>query len=150
FPVAKNSSCVHLFPRRNESVHMAHRGSVWAYPSQFSCSLLNEVIDSSPLSGIYCRATAANTSKVCSAHRRHANCAARSRPFADSSRRSSEFSSTASMQMDISSSEDGSKYLNTPPEISGKHEPLAAMVGTPQAMDSIMGRQNPSYNEGNT
>src|ERR1051326_473536 len=54
------------------------------------------------------------------------------------------------MQVAMSSMESGSKYLRTFPEISGKQDVCETMVGVPQAMDSTIGSENPSYNDGTT
>src|SRR5260370_25444869 len=91
-----------------------------------------------------------STSRVSSAQRLQLKQAALSLPRCARPFLVSPLSRTCSMHAAISLTDVGSKYFSTPPDTSGKHEALATIAGTAQAMASTMGKQKPSYNDGIT
>src|SRR5262252_2083316 len=71
-------------------------------------------------------------------------------PFSLRLRLVSSLSRICSIEAAMPAIEPGSKYSRTPPETSGKHDRFETIVGTPQAMASTIGKQNPSYIDGMT
>src|ERR1700719_802522 len=86
----------------------------------------------------------AKTRSACRAQRSQLNSAARAKPLCVRRSLTSYFAIARRMISAISSTERGSKYSNTPPETSGMQELFDATVGTPQAIASTIGKQNPS------